>query len=188
MRLRFVLLLGGMAASASLWAAAPTPAMLSNPCAGCHGTNGTSAGPNAPSLAGQPAAYLVESMKKFKSGERPSSIMGRLAKGYTDEEFGAMGEFFSRQKSIRPRQETDAAKVARGRRLHEQNCHECHKEDGREARNGAVLAGQWKEYLDLAMGEFQSGKRPMPKKMAEKIQRLNREQVDALSHYYASQH
>jgi hypothetical protein len=34
---------------------------------------------------GQPVEEAIEAaMKKFKSGERPSTVMGRLAKGYSD--------------------------------------------------------------------------------------------------------
>ncbi|MEW5942798.1 MAG: c-type cytochrome [Pseudomonadota bacterium] len=191
MKLKLIVLLGGMALSPAIWAAGPTPAMLSNTCAGCHGTNGISAGPNTPTLAGQPAAYLVESMKKFKSGERPSSIMGRLARGYTDADFAAMAEFFSKREFVPARQKFDAAKAAEGELLHQQNCRKCHTEGGSQEKDNeedsdGILAGQWKEYLDLALDEFRSGKRPTPDKMADKIRGLSREQLDALTHYYAS--
>ena len=170
--INLALLAGGLAASSSLWAAASTPAMLSNTCAGCHGTNGASAGPSMPTLAGQPAEYIVDSMKKFKSGERPSSIMGRLAKAYTDDDFKAMGEFFGEKKFIRRPQAVDAAKVAKGKQVHEDNCKKCHQEGGRESEDGGVIAGQWKEYLQITMSDFRSKARPMPKKMAEKFEGL----------------
>jgi sulfide dehydrogenase cytochrome subunit len=185
--INLALLAGGLAASSSLWAAASTPAMLSNTCAGCHGTNGASAGPSMPILAGQPAEYIVDSMKKFKSGERPSSIMGRLAKAYTDDDFRAMGEFFGEKKFIRHSQVVDAAKVTKGKQVHEQNCKKCHQEGGRESEDGGVIAGQWKEYLQITMSDFRSKARPMPKKMAEKFEGLNQDELDALIHFYASQ-
>ena len=51
--IRSILLLGGLAAgSAALAADLPSPAMLGNTCAGCHGTNGSSMGPATPSIAG----------------------------------------------------------------------------------------------------------------------------------------
>lgn len=185
--INLALLAGGLAASSSLWAAASTPAMLSNTCAGCHGTNGASAGPSMPTLAGQPVEYIVDSMKKFKSGERPSSIMGRLAKAYTDDDFRAMGEFFGEKKFIRRSQAVDAAKVAKGKQVHEENCKKCHQEGGRESEDGGVIAGQWKEYLQITMSDFRSKARPMPKKMAEKFEGLNQDELDALIHFYASQ-
>ncbi|MGE5027080.1 MAG: c-type cytochrome [Betaproteobacteria bacterium] len=185
--INLALLAGGLAVSSSLWAAASTPAMLSNTCGGCHGTNGASVGPSMPILGGQPAAYIEESMKKFKSGERPSTIMGRLAKAYTDDDFKAMGEFFGEKKFIRHKQAVDAAKVAKGKEVHEQNCKKCHQEGGRESEDGGVIAGQWKEYLQINMSDFHSKKRPMPKKMAEKFEGLSQDDLDALINFYASQ-
>lgn len=185
--LNLALLAGGIAASSSLWAAGQTPAMLSNTCSACHGQFGQAVGPSIPTLAGQPAGYIADAMKKFKSGERPSTVMGRLAKAYSDDDFNAMGDFFSQQKFLRYKQDVDAAKVAKGKELHGQNCKKCHQEDGRESEDGGVIAGQWLEYLQITMGDFLAKKRPMPKKMAEKFEGLSKDDVDALMHFYAGQ-
>lgn len=181
------LLAGGLAVSSSLWAAGATPAMLSNTCSACHGGFGQSVGPNTPTLAGQPAAYIADAMKKFKTGERPGTVMGRIARAYTDDDFNAMGEFFSQQKFVRYAQSVNAAKVVKGKELHGQSCKKCHQEDGRESEDGGVIAGQWLEYLQITMDDFLAKKRPMPKKMAEKFEGLSKDDVDALMHFYASQ-
>lgn len=186
--LNLAILAGGLAVSSSLWAAGPTPAaMLSNTCNGCHGTNGSSAGPSNPTIAGQPAAYIEDAMKQFKSGERPSSIMGRLAKAYSDEDFKAMAAYFGEKTFVRTKQPTDAAKVAKGKHVHEKNCEKCHEDSGRKPDDGGVLAGQWSEYLQINMNDFMANKRPMPKKMAAKLEGLSKDDVDALIHFYASQ-
>ena len=39
-----------------------------------------------PPLAGQPKETLLASLKAFKEGRRPATIMTQLAKGYTDEQ------------------------------------------------------------------------------------------------------
>jgi len=39
-------------------------------CATCHGTDGISAVPIYPNLKGQKEAYLLSSMKSYKSGDR----------------------------------------------------------------------------------------------------------------------
>jgi sulfide dehydrogenase cytochrome subunit len=168
--------------------AAPTPAMLSNACAGCHGTNGGSAGPSMPSLSSQSKEAIVTAMKKFKSGERPSSIMGRIAKGYSDADFAAMGEFFSKKKLHATNQALDPAKVARGKSLEEASCSRCHMEGGREGKDDSpVMASQWLPYLHMQMGMYLTGERKMPEKMAEKVKPLSRQDLDALLHFYASQ-
>lgn len=185
--INLALLVGGIAMSSTLWAAGPTPAMLSNTCSACHGQFGQAVGPSIPTLAGQPASYLVDSMKKFKSGERAGTVMNRVAKAYSDDDFNAMGEFFSQKTFVRYPQKVDSAKVAKGKELHEQNCKKCHMENGRESEDGGVIAGQWSEYLHITMDDFASKKRAMPKKMAEKLEGLSKDDLDALINFYASQ-
>lgn len=70
--------------------------MLANSCAACHGTNGKSPGA-IPAINGKSKSFIIESMKAFQSGERPSTVMGRHANGYTEEEIKLIAEFFSRQ-------------------------------------------------------------------------------------------
>ena len=68
--------------------------LLAAGCANCHGTSGVSQG-GMPNLAGQQRDYLVRTMKEFKEGKRPATIMHQLAKGYTDEQIEALATYFS---------------------------------------------------------------------------------------------
>lgn len=194
MRLKLLMALfaGGIAFSASASAHEPSyTAMMANTCNGCHGTDGVSAGPNMPNLGGVPANYMIDQMKQFKSGERPSSVMGRLAKGYSDEDFAAMAKFFASMKYVGAKQPVDDAKVAKGKALHEDRCEKCHEKGGTVGADEGILAGQWKEYMEISFNEYRSGKRKMPKKMAAKIEgegKLSDADVEALIHFYASQH
>lgn len=70
---------------------------LSASCAACHGTNGNNAG-GMPVLAGMDKALFVSQMKDFKSGARPATVMHHHAKGYSDEEFEKLADFFAAQK------------------------------------------------------------------------------------------
>lgn len=70
---------------------------LTASCAACHGTNGYSVS-GTPVLAGMDKTLFVNQMKDFKSGARPATVMHHHAKGYSDEEFGKMAEFFAAQK------------------------------------------------------------------------------------------
>jgi sulfide dehydrogenase cytochrome subunit len=178
---------GVLAVSAVAQAAPPSAAMLSNACAGCHGTHGGSAGPSMPSLAGQSKEAIVDAMKKFKSGARPATVMGRLAKGFSDADFVAMGEFFSKQKLHATNQALDAAKIAKGASLQESNCGRCHIEDGKEGKDDTpAMASQWLPYLQIQMADYLSGKRKMPEKMEEKVKPMSKQDLDALLHFYAS--
>jgi len=174
--------------SGAALAVPPTPEMISFACAGCHGTNGGSAGLTMPSLASQSKTAIVEAMKKFKSGERPSTVMGRLAKGYSDADFNAMGEFFSKQKFHATAQMVDASKVAKGADLEEANCSRCHLDQGKDGKDDTpVMASQWLPYLEMQMDLYLSGKRKMPDRMKEKVDKLSKDQLNALLHFYAGQ-
>jgi sulfide dehydrogenase cytochrome subunit len=66
-------------------------------CTSCHGTDGRSRG-GIPSLVGQDRLNLVQQMRDFRDGKRPSTIMQQLAKGYTDAEIDAAAAHFAAQK------------------------------------------------------------------------------------------
>lgn len=70
--------------------------MLSNSCAACHGTLGKSPGA-IPAINGKSARFIIQSLKEFKNDSRPSTVMGRHAKGYTDQEIRLIADFFSKQ-------------------------------------------------------------------------------------------
>ena len=76
-------------------------------CGSCHRAEGTG-GPENASLAGLPAAYIVQQIEDYKSGARkfagpqrsPSVLMTAIAKATTAEEAQAAAAYFS---SLRPK-------------------------------------------------------------------------------------
>lgn len=68
--------------------------ILASTCFACHGTDGRSTG-SIPSIYGFPAETLYHNMKAFQDGTRPATVMGRHAKGYTDEEIRLIAEYLS---------------------------------------------------------------------------------------------
>lgn len=89
-------LLGGLflAAVSSLPAQAQAP-LAAQGCVGCHGPNGAGMGAVA-GLAGRDQAELVAQMNAFRANERPATIMGRIARGYTEAEIIASAAYFAR--------------------------------------------------------------------------------------------
>ena len=72
---------------------------LAATCAACHGTQGRAVdGASVPGLAGQPALYMVEQMKAFKSGARQATVMHQIAKGYSDAQVEQLAAYFAAQK------------------------------------------------------------------------------------------
>jgi cytochrome c553 len=88
-----VLLVLGIATSAA--AAEPPPGASS--CSGCHPPP-PSAQTKVPPLQGQNQADIVVAMRAFRSGERPSTVMGRIAKGFSDEEIRAIAVWVTGQR------------------------------------------------------------------------------------------
>lgn len=69
---------------------------LAATCANCHGTDGVAKG-EMKTLAGRPAAELIQLVNEFRSGTRPATIMHQISKGYTDEQIRLVAEFFAAQ-------------------------------------------------------------------------------------------
>jgi sulfide dehydrogenase cytochrome subunit len=84
-----------LAAASAAPAAAQAP-LAAEGCYGCHGPGGLGAG-GIPAIAGRDAAELRAAMLAFRANERQATIMGRIARGYTDAEIAAVAEHFARQ-------------------------------------------------------------------------------------------
>jgi sulfide dehydrogenase cytochrome subunit len=187
-----LLLAGGFLLSTNVALANPQAKMLAENCAGCHGPQGSSVGPASPTIAGVEAETFIEIMQAYKAADRPSTIMTRIAKGYSEEEIKLMSGYFSQQKFVRHEQKTDSKKVASGKKLHKKFCEKCHEDNGYKDEDGSsVLAGQWKPYLEYSMADFMSGDRSMPKKMKKRLQKMikaaGEESVTDVIEFYASQ-
>lgn len=177
----------------SLSAADPrTPEMLSNTCAGCHGTNGASAGGPMPVIAGLSKRYISQALNDYKSGKRPSTIMGRIARGYSELEIEAIASHLAAQnwhtqQEVKPKK----SQVKLGQKLHNEQCETCHLDGGRGGKDPDMprLAGQYPDYLFNQLREFHDigGTLPQPREMRLRIEKLSAEELKALSQFYASQ-
>jgi len=185
------LLIGSIAFSGASIAGDASAEALSYTCAGCHGTNGASGGPATPSIAGMSSAYIVESMKDFKSGERVSTIMTRIAKGYDDDDYEKMGKFFSAQKRHTADQ-SYGKMTKKGAKMADKYCEKCHTENGTVAEDDSgFLSGQWTPYLRYTLVDALDGSHDMGKKMMKKLNQAHKKEgdegIEALLDFYASQ-
>ncbi len=194
------LLVAGLAIGASSAAYAEKPKlmmgasakMLADTCYGCHGTDGASGGPATPTIAGLSEDYFVETMEGFAEGEIPSTIMGRIAKGYTKDEYKLMAKYFGKKTFVPAKQDFNPKLVKKGKKLHDKYCEKCHADGGTSAEDDAgVLAGQWTPYLVWQFADFKAGHREAPKKMKKKMKKMLSKEgsagLEALINYYASQ-
>lgn len=64
-------------------------------CAVCHGPLGVASQPDTPHLAGQPASYLVQQLRAFRSGSRKHEVMAVIAKPLTDDDIDKLAAWFA---------------------------------------------------------------------------------------------
>jgi sulfide dehydrogenase cytochrome subunit len=172
-------------------------------CANCHGKAGASTESDVPIIGGYSVEFLVNNIKAYREHERAcpdtkyrsgpdkgkTSNMCQVAKNLADSDIRQIAVYFSKRKFVRAKQQFDPALAAKGKEVHEVYCEKCHSDGGTQAKDDAgMMAGQWMPYLRQAFDEFATGKRPIPKKMKRKLDEITPEDVDALVHYYGSQH
>ncbi len=73
---------------------------MAHSCAACHGTQGRLGDESFMPLAGMPQGQFVRSMVDFRQDKRPATLMGIVAKGFTDAEINAMGSYFAAVKPM----------------------------------------------------------------------------------------
>jgi sulfide dehydrogenase cytochrome subunit len=170
-------------------------------CADCHGKDGASTTSDVPIIGGYSAAYLTDSLKNYKNKDRPCPEvkfnagphkgepmdMCKVTKDLSDEDMKLIAGYLSSKPFVRAKQTFDADKAKRGKILHDANCKKCHDNGGSSPDDDAgILAGQWMPYIQHTFDEFTSNKRPVPKKMQPKLEKLQKTDIDDLINYFGS--
>ena len=190
----------GMALAAS-GARASDIEKLTAVCADCHGKAGASAEHDIPIIGGYSSEFLINNMKayqkkerdcpetKFRAGSKKGTktTMCEITKNLTGAEIRQIADYFAGQPFVRAKQPFDADLARKGRKVHDQYCEKCHTDGGTHSDDDAGMpAGQWVPYLEQAFDEFTSGKRPITKKMKEKLDKVDKDDIKALVQFYAS--
>lgn len=77
-------------------AAAAEPPRGAVSCSGCHAASPKLDIP-VPPIRGRDPAAIAAAMQDFRSGARPSTVMGRVAKGFSDDEIRAIAAWLAVQ-------------------------------------------------------------------------------------------
>ena len=188
----------GLTVAGGAWADA---AKLAESCVACHGKDGASNETDVPNIGGMSAEFFSGAMKAYKSKERPcvetkvrsgdkkgtKTDMCAVVKDISEADINALAKTFAEKKFVRTTQKFDAALAKKGKDVHDKNCEKCHSESGTLASDDAgMLAGQKMAYLKEQTEFFLGGKRVMPKKMKPKLEGLDKSEVEAVLHFYAS--
>lgn len=170
-------------------------------CASCHGKGGASTEPEVPIIGGYSVEFLVNNLTAYKNKERAcpetqyrtgskkgtKTDMCKMVKDLSEGDIRQVAQHFAKQKFVRAKQKFDPALAKKGKEIHDMYCEKCHSEGGTSsADDSGMPAGQWTPYLKQAFEEFNSGKRPIPKKMKVKMDEINKADIEALINYYAS--
>ncbi len=129
-------------------------------CGGCHGADGNSPLPNIPSLAGQPAFFVLNQLFLMREGVRRVEAMAPFVKDLKDGDLDALSAYFSKLPPRTSNEPTDPALIKRGQDIVSQKkCVSCHKPNLSGDQQVPRIAKQRVDYLTKALKEFRDGKR-----------------------------
>jgi cytochrome subunit of sulfide dehydrogenase len=199
-------MLAAIIAATSLYvpasAAADPAALVDKECSSCHGRNGASTEPTIPIIGGYSAKYISESIRSFRKKTRmcaevtiPSgpkkgtrSDMCKVSANLSEGDIDAVAKYLAAQRFVRAKQSFDAAKAQRGASVYKLRCEKCHENNGASPdEDNGILAGQWVPYMRDQLVGFRTGRRPLDDKMKQRLDKVTKDEEEALLHFFASQ-
>lgn len=170
-------------------------------CNDCHGDKGVSTATDVPTIAGLSETSHSDALKAYKSKARVcpkvsykrgdtkrQGDMCSVAKDLSDAQVTDLAAYYAKLPYVGQKQQTDAAKVAAGKIVHDRDCKKCHSAGGSDpADDAGILAGQPLPWLKASMLAFRKGESEQPKKMKDVSTKLSDADIEALANYYASQ-
>lgn len=168
-------------------------------CVACHGTDGNSAAPNFPKLAGQHAGYLLKQLQDIKSGARSVPVMAGMLDPMSEQDLADLAAYYEAQ----PRTPAAAQEslVALGETIYRAGvrekgiaaCTACHSPTG--AGNGPAkfpsLSYQHAEYIAASLRAFRNDERTNDgdtRIMRDVAARLSDKELDAVASYASGLH
>jgi cytochrome c553 len=130
-------------------------------CSACHGEDGNSKMENIPSLAGQPAFFVLNQLFLMREGVRKVEVMAPFVKDLKDEDLDALSKHFAKLEPKPSGEPIDQALVARGTEIaNQKRCVSCHGPNLAGQDQIPRIAKQRLDYLIRALKEFRDGNRP----------------------------
>lgn len=168
--------------------AADGGALAEQHCARCHGSDGLATGPGLPHLNGQLETYLADAIGKLQKGRLPTTVANHIPAELSSSDLAAIAGHYAGIRAIRPKQEVDLARLARGEEVYRNRCADCHPDNGREAdKDAPLMAAQSLDYMLAQTRLFVSGKRKFGFLQDDAFKGLSSDDLDAAVHFFASQ-
>lgn len=172
-----------------------TSADLIATCAACHGPQGNSQPGQAPKLAGQNKAYLLDELndyKKGKAGGRDNPIMVGIVANLNKEQMAELADYYASQKtavgSVEPQYVTLGQKIYRAGLIDKAvpACAACHgpKGEGNAEAGFPKLSGQLPAYVVETLDAYKSKHRDGNNHIMQDIAaQLSNEEISAVANY-----
>jgi cytochrome c553 len=158
-------------------------------CFACHGANGRSEIPETPSLAAQPAPFILLQLKMMLEGKRQIPAMQPVMSELTADNLRSYADRIAGlQKPAPPPAASDAARYERGQKIAAvSRCATCHNTDFSGAGTNPRLAHQRDDYLVKALRDYKSAARVDPGGiMAASVKDLGDAELVDLAYYLAN--
>lgn len=157
-------------------------------CAGCHSEDGNSRIEKIPSLAGQPAFFVLNQLFLMREGVRKVEAMAPIVKDLKDDDLEALSKHFAGLPAKRSDEAIDADLVNKGAAITEhRRCVSCHLPGLTGQDQMPRLAKQRIDYLIQSLKEFRDVTRPGgDTAMSANLAGASDDDLVALAHYCAS--
>lgn len=157
-------------------------------CAGCHGEDGNSKLEKIPSLAGQPAFFVLNSLFLMREGVRQVDAMASFVKDLTDEELDGLSRHYAALPAKPSGEKIDAALAQKGATVATQHgCVSCHLPSLKGQQQMPRLAKQRIDYLIPTLKSYRDAQRPgADTAMSAAIAGATDEDIAALANFAAS--
>jgi cytochrome c553 len=158
-------------------------------CGACHGEDGNSRMEKIPSLAGQPALFMVNQLIYMREGVRTVEAMTPFVKDLKDADIEALARRFAGLQPKASDEPVDRALAARGAEIAAaRRCGSCHLPSLAGTDQVPRIARQRVDYLTLSLRRFRDNPYPGADTiMSGAVAGLSDADLDALAHYAASQ-
>jgi cytochrome c553 len=157
-------------------------------CGGCHGEDGNAKIDKIPSLAGQPAFFVLNSLFLMREGVRKVDAMTSFVKDLTDEELDGLSKHYAALPAKPSGEKIDAALAQKGAAVATQRgCVSCHLPTLEGQEQMPRLAKQRIDYLIPTLKSYRGAPRPgADTAMSAAIAGASDEDIAALANFAAS--
>jgi len=154
-------------------------------CGACHGEDGNSKMEKIPSLAGQPAFFILNQLFLMREGVRNVEAMAPIVKDLKDDDLDKLSKHYAAQQPKRSEEKLDRALAKRGGEvLEERRCTSCHLRTLAGQDQVPRISKQRIDYLIMSLKSYRDTQRPgADTAMSAPIAGASDADIEALAHY-----